>query len=503
VTVPAAGRRIRIGPGTLVVLAVTGFLFQLCESKRLGTNDLGIYLALGRAMAAGARLADVDTFTHTVPGAHYVNGTWGASLAFFKVWEAGGYPALQMLLTASAVVTVLLVAWGARRASGGSSIAAGAASVIAALLLAQNLGMRPQLFALPLFALHAVVVWTMRPSAATVVLAAVVAAAWTNLHGAFLLVPVLSGAFAAGAAWEAWATRGAGLGEDGVAANEAHVTASRDARWHAATALVALGATLLNPYGPGIYRYVLDNMTISMDRALEEWAPTWTSTGVSLRLAAAVAVVVIACWRTKSWPSRRELPALIAFTLLAVSGIRYVAWLAMLFPLALAQCLPRRESETAGALHPGWGAALVIFFVPQLLILSPSWRTRGQEAEAKAAAQFDENAPIALTQWAAANGIEGRLFNPMEWGGWLAWRLAPRATTFVDIRVWIYPDEVWTDFRDVSNAAPGWEDTLDRHKIDYAMLDRRFDEDLLAPMEASPRWEKVYEDAQGVVYRRR
>jgi len=42
-----------------------------------------------------------------------------------------------------------------------------------------------------------------------------------------------------------------------------------------------------------------------------------------------------------------------------------------------------------------------------------------------------------------------------------------------------------------------------RRGVDWAILDRRFHARLIPEMAASPRWEKAYEDALGMVFRRR
>ena len=431
-------------------------------------------------MARGGGLADHDALTHTVAGQPFVHATWLASAALYRVFALGGYPLLQMLLALSTTATLLLIAASAHRASRGNPSAMAAATILGAWLLLQNLGMRPQLFALPLFAFAALLLLTVRPGRGVLAGAATVTACLANLHGAFVLVPILAGALAMGAAWE---------------------RERRDAAWLSATALACALATLATPYGFHLYGYVHDNMAVSMDRSLEEWRPTWRVAGASLRLVSSVAIVAVVAWRRRALPPRRWLPALAAFLALAISGERYVVWMAMLLPAALAHALPLREEDPPRRLAPGYAFALVLFFVPQLAILSPWWRTRALDAHDAVAAQFEPGDGVMLAEWAAAHGAGGRLFNPMEWGGWLEWRLDAKA--FVDVRVWIYPDPVWSDFRSASAATPGWEETLDRYAVETAFLDRRFDRALLAAMAKSERWEKLYEDADGAIYRRR
>ena len=75
---------------------------------------------------------------------------------------------------------------------------------------------------------------------------------------------------------------------------------------------------------------------------------------------------------------------------------------------------------------------------------------------------------------------------------------------FVDARIWIFPDDVWNEYLQISGAQEGWEDALDRREIRWAVLERRFHWFQLVPaMNASSRWEKVYEDETGLIFRRR
>ncbi|HVO30625.1 MAG TPA: hypothetical protein VMV18_07810, partial [bacterium] len=163
----------------------------------------------------------------------------------------------------------------------------------------------------------------------------------------------------------------------------------------------------------------------------------------------------------------------------------------------------RGRSQEPSRAVPVWlTAALAIFWGGGLVAESPFVRVRGLSGDAELAARFDDWTPVPLAGWCAEHGVSGNVFNPMEWGSLLAWRV-PEAKLFVDIRIWIFPDDVWNEYIDVSHATPGWEDALDRRHCGWAILDRRFHDALIPAMEKSARWEKVYEDGKGVVFRRR
>ena len=168
----------------LLLVSCAALLFLFCESVKIASNDLAIFLAQGREMSEVGGFSDVDTFTHTVAGEAFLNGTWGTQRIFHAIWRVAGWGGLQLALACAVCGTVLLTGWGARRA-GRSPAAAGFGALLSVWLVVQNLGMRPQLFALPLFALYAVIAMTVPPTLATGVASALLVAVWANLHGSF------------------------------------------------------------------------------------------------------------------------------------------------------------------------------------------------------------------------------------------------------------------------------------------------------------------------------
>lgn len=454
-------------------------------------------------MAEQGGFADIDAFTHTVDGAPFLNGTWGAQRLFYELWRAGGWGALQLTLACAVCSTVLLTAWGARRA-GRSTAVAGFGAMLSVWLVVQNLGMRPQLFALPLFAAYASMAMTVRPTLATGAVAASMACVWANLHGSFAIAPVLSVCVAVGAAWDE------GSGERSWREWMRAVLRSLvrgEGRGHLLTAAAVAAAACVNPYGLSIWLYVALNTSSPAARGLSEWQRTTITDACGVRLLGGVIAIGLAVALRRRLPSRRDVPAMLAYVLLALTAIRHVVWTGMVLPIAFARLLAPAPAATPAEperrLHPILAFVFFGFWLSILVGMSPWVKVRGVSGDAEVAARFTSDTPVKLTAWAEENGVQGKLFNSMEWGGWLVWRL-PGTSAFVDARIWIFPDDVWSEYLQISGARDDWEDALDRRNIRWAILERRFHWHELAPaMEASARWEKVYEDDDGLVFRRR
>lgn len=490
----------------LLLFSCGALLFLFCESVWIATNDLAIFLAQGREMAEQGGFADVDAFTHTVGGTSFLNGTWGAQRLFYAIWRVAGWGGLQLTLACAVCGTVVLTAWGARRA-GRSTAVAGFGAMLAVWLVVQNLGMRPQLFALPLFAAYATLAMTVPPGLATGVASAVLVCVWANLHGSFVIAPVLSACLAAGVAWEQAAAERT-WGDWARAALRSLLRG--EGRAHLLTAGAVGAAACVNPYGASIWLYVALNTSSPAARGLSEWQRTTITDACGVRLLGSVIVMGSVVALRRRLPARRDTPAMVAFVAFALTAVRHVVWTGMVLPIALARLLAPAASDATATppaperrLHPAIAVVFFAFWGSILVGMSPWVKVRGLTGDAEAVARFAPDTPVALTAWAAENGVQGPLFNSMEWGGYLVWRL-PGATAFVDARIWIFPDDVWAEYLQISGARDDWEDALDRREIRWAVLERRFHWYELAPaMSASPRWEKVYEDETGLIFRRR
>jgi hypothetical protein len=479
----------------LALLSAAGLLFLFCESKPLAMNDLGVNLAMGREMAAHGGFADVDTFTHTVAGARFLNGTWGAQALFFHLFEWTGYAGLQLVLACAVCGTIVITGVASARVSKNPRMS-GFGALLAAWLTVQNLGLRPQLFSLPLFAGYAALAMAAE-GVIPIAACALITAVWANLHGSFILGPVLSGLLAAGAAWEAVPSLRPSIASLRLA------LADRDVRRHSITAAVSLLAGLANPYGWGIYFYVAQNSSSPASRGLAEWDPTSIKSAAGIRLAVAVLLCGVALWRARKLPAKRDLPALAAFGFLSLTAIRHVVWLGMIVPIAIARLFPEAPEREKPKPAPVWlSVAFAIFWAFVLVKEAPMVRVHGLAGDADVKARFDKETPVALAAWAGDHGVQGRVFNSMEWGSYLAWRL-PEARLFVDVRIWIFPDDVWTEYLGISKGAFGWEDTLDAHRVEWAILDKRFHRTLIPYMQHSARWQQVYEDDLGLVFQRK
>ncbi len=445
--------------GPLLLWSTLGFTLLLSAARPVSTNDLHIYLAMGRWMAEHGQLMEQEVFTWTIPGSDFVNGTWGFSLLSWTLHEVLGLRGLQLLNGA----LVTLAVWLSARSAlllGADRRAAAIGALYAFALLFQNTTVRGQTFVFPLFA--ALMWWSVRPRKPlwSLAIGVLAGAVWGALHGSFpagIAALLLLGAGRLRGPGGPWMTP-----------------------WLVAIGLVV--GVCIGPYGPAIWLYVLDNGALPRERDFVEWYSPTIHSFEGARFYAALLV-----WAVLLLRRRRDALLVVGFGALACTGIRFVAWfglatapfLAAALPLSRDRGLPRRVVRTAEL---------------TLLILWGVFLVRGLQARER---KLSWDTPVELLE---ALPEEGRIFNPPELGGAIVF-LQPQLQISHDVRTWIYPDEPWWFYVELSRAPPDWEAQLAERAVDHLLLTEDFHGATLLPAAlASSEWELVLQTDQGALF---
>jgi hypothetical protein len=99
--------------------------------------------------------------------------------------------------------------------------------------------------------------------------------------------------------------------------------------------------------------------------------------------------------------------------------------------------------------------------------------------------------PIQAFEYAASNGINGRVFNNDGWGGYILYKGYPEYRVFIDGRFETYGPGMMKEYLTVSKARIGCMEVLDKYKVDWVMFDSG--SPLCRLLEAKG-WKKVYSD---------
>lgn len=430
----------------------------------LSAVDLAYAVRAGALTLEHREILRTDPFTFSARGAPWLNQQWLAQVAFALIHDAAGWPGLALVRGVLVGLALLLLFDTVRRAGldrRRSALLTLAVFVVAAPALA----LRAQLLAIVLFALALWLLETGRRRPVARWLLIPVTIVWANVHGTFLLAPA-----AAVVTWAAGRQRG-----------EAPPGPSM------AVPALTLLATLVNPFGPGIWSYALGLATSPIVAGLaSEWQPiSPTSVPGLLFLVAVVAAIILAvCGPVRlPWPT---LVWLLALALLAVRAERAIVWWSMAAGVALAPTIARLRLSTPRERRSPLNAVLIAALVLVCFAALPWWRAGADEG-----AGLLTDAPADLTaQLEGRLAGETRAYVSQPWASWVEYAL-PEVRTFVDSRFEVVPAAAWEDYVRIAAGAPDWEARLERWQIDLVIVDPAREPKLAAALAAAPGWDLV------------
>jgi hypothetical protein len=466
----------RLSLDRLWVLLAIGLPALAALIVPLPAVDLAYGVRTGELILVAASLPSVDTYTFTVAGEPWTDQQWLAQVAFALVHRAGGWELLAVLRAAMVAATFGLVI-AASIVRGAAPRTASILALLAFLVAAPALALRPQLIGILLFAVLVWLVADRRRRPGRMWLAPVLIVLWANVHGSVVLAPILLG--------YAWL--------------EDLVDRSGGANHRQSLAVLILGslATLVNPFGIGVWGYALGvGLDPEITGQVAEWQRTspFTVPGLLFYLSAATVAVLLVIRRgTLRWPAWLWLATLFVVGAWTVRGL---PWWALGAAVTVAAVLPAAAAARrprANALNAVTAIAIGVAIVAAL----PWWRPVEPLTGRVGLLSY---APSGLAQALQDQVVpEDRVFTPQTLGSWFEWAV-PDARYFVDSRIELFPAEVWRDYRAIV-AGDGALDLLAEWKV-QAVVVSPDEPGLREALDGSEAWVRLHADDDGELYLR-
>lgn len=470
-----------LAPGILVLLSL----------NKIGDPDLWWHLKAGEWILDHRAIPQNGLWSWAGEEREWLAHEW-----LFEVLAAGLYrlAGLRALVVAKAVlvgVAFLIVARHAR-ARGGSAGLASVLTLWAGLAALPFITERPQLltYILTAFFLSVLDGWQRGERRSLWILPPLVMV-WANLHGAYVVAFLLFGAY--------------GVGE--IAVQGRRWADGKPAEWSRArhlgmVAAASLALALVNPHGLALLAYPFRYAGAkTLTRYVQEWfSPDFRDARFhpfGLFLIFTLATMAVSPLR----PRVSRLLVLLIFTALALYSQRNVPLMLIAAVPILAEHLAPLARERSGgktALRPlgqlyavNWAAlAVLLVLIGSRLPRGPGWRDP----------VWSDTVPKGAVSYLKAHSMPGRMMNDYAWGGYLIWALAPQYKVFIDGRADIYGDEVIEDFVTVWRVQPGWDEVLEKYRIDWMLWPKT--STVTQILRASPAWQVTYEDKQAVLFTR-
>lgn len=440
-------------------------------------HDYWWYLRLGReTLAAGVPV--VDTFSSIQAGQPIVYQSWLAAVFLWLVYKTGGI-FLTFLLVIVLIGLIHAMLWMMMREAGIGPRLATLLTLLAGLSGSNNWGVRPQLFAYPLFlaVLWIILKWHKRESK-TPWLLIPIALLWANVHGSFILFFVLVGLallFGAG---------------------------NRKQLFYAIA--FALVFTLINPRGFALWGSVIGTFTSQGIRDLSpEWRPP-VNEGWQMNMFFAWLILLAPL---AAFAGRRLSPLFwalfLCFSWLAVSGTRYVIWDLFIVSILTAGLIPEWLAnwfdQPQGVINPAvnFGLGMAFLLMPFMLLpgVREQWWQDGPPV-------IDPRTPVEATAWLADHPeLAGSMWNDVVFGSYLIHAL-PSRPVWLDTRIQvIFTAEQAEEYFLVQSAEPGWDVFLAEQGVNLLVL-AHTQPDLVSAASQSKEWCMQYQDEVAVIFSR-
>ena len=527
--------RLRLAHIWLAVPLLVTFIYL--GIGQIETFDFWWNAKSGQIMAQSGQILLNDVLVYSPVRLPYYNPQWGAQLILYWLYSASP---LLLLLARCLIFTAVnaIVMYHAVRRSAAPRTAALVTLLVFAVSIT-NYGIRPQMLAFLPFALFYLILFGLPykqhreadllpgPYIGWPIFALpLLMLYWVNVHGSFFIGGGLVAIYVIGTLWRTLPS----------AAGRIWLR-SREAMRQAIALLLTAAAIFVNPYGFDIINYFFVATNDPVARALNvEWQPpSIYDGGTGVMFYASLFILFVSVYVGRRRWNVYDTLLTITYVLLGLISLRNVIWwglvLAPIITANFAAYFERRadadankaQNETLGDTieRPALNWAALLLVIALALVFNPIWRIGNPLLNDDLQKVYDDIRPQHLADYLqqreAAGTLNGRIFNYMEWGGYLEWKLYPQQQMFIDGRFEARQVQVWDDYIHISKGYAPWQDLLNQPQygdIRFLVLSDGYQKDLLPLVNASANWKLVWpapntpddqldgKNARGYVYER-
>jgi hypothetical protein len=463
-------------------------------------SDTGWHIRNGERILSTGSLPHADPFSFSKPAAPWVAWEWGSDVLMGAVYRLSGLAGVALMYGLCIGASVWM--WfRLNRAAGGNFLIAGLFFVPMLTTTTLHWLARPHIFSW-LFLLGTVWLCERMPHRLRwrhLMLVAVAAAVWANLHASFFFAPLIALTYAAGAylrplIWQVPAPP----------IREARGSSARSYIW---IALAASLGTLANPNGWKLHQHVFLYLS---DSRLTNQISEFQSFDFLSQGASQVMLTIAICFAGGFAALAAQKPARFLLSMLltavALRSVRALPVAALLL-LPLANGSITAVLSRAASLAPGLRRRLNAALSYGGRLQAIDRRFHGFAliplaampifASIRTRAAFPANEfPVAASALVASLPANARILAPDTFGGYLIYRFNGARKVLVDGRSDFYGREFLERYLRLMEVRPGWRNEFNRWSFTHALLPSAHP--LVPALEANG-WHELYRDRTAVL----
>ncbi len=467
-------------------------------------SDMWWHLTAGKWMVNNGKPLLVDVFSYTRAGEVWINHAWLGDVILYWFYRDAGFWGLGLCVAITAVASMGILY---KTMPAGSTYKAWLV-ILAAIICSFVWSPRPQIFSLLMIAilLNLILRYRDQDTLKGSGWLFVVFVLWSNLHGGYSLGVILLIL--------------TGIGEivDYLTRLDAHQGQHKRLKKNFIWILIALAGILVNPNG--LNTLIIPFRTVgvqTLQTLIDEWASPDFHQLTMQPFVILLFLVILSFALTRKSIHGFEVIGFLGFTYLALVAKRNFAPFAIFSSFVVSNHLPSifheminnlkeklsdtnlKEKGKPASFSPllrkvlnltmvgllGIGAVMKWFYVTHPVVVS-AYESRF----------YPQKAISYLREYRIPSG---RLFNSYGWGGYLIWNL-PETAVFVDGRTDLFGDEVLGDWLKIIRADEGWEQTIDKWKIDWFLIEP---EQPIVDHLIGMGWQVLYQDEISIVINRK
>jgi len=490
------------------ILLALGFLFTV-SFRPIFSNDIWLHLKVGELIADNHfQLPDADPFSYITSDRPWILHEWLSQLVFFQTYELTGFTGLRVIRSSIVSLTFLIFFCTVYRQTRSYVVSFGVLFVIA-YLLRTRFHIRPEIFSHLFMALFCLTYFTVKKHKNWLLLPICLCLiAWINFHSFMVIViAILSTAFISLGLVLIWPLK------------EVFAKPS-ETKLKGAVLALSVVALFVTPRSADIMNYVFSGSQVAQSYIME-WQPIFISlqrqSFMALRGAIVfpmlLKIVVLSIiliflgslclpifWKKlPRWPIDHALIGLM-MSALALSAIRFVWLLAV--PLLLIASYLAMAFDTV---NKGEKGGFVFRIFAWLLFAAGTifWVNAGIKTIPQNMRQTveDDRYPTAIAQILKDVHLDGRMFNPYGWGGYLIFHLYPEYKVFLDGRTVLHGERLLQDHYTILHGNQGCQELIDtKYHFDFMILPKEHGMIDRCPTEA---WILLFENYNSSLYLRR
>jgi hypothetical protein len=483
--------------------ALVGILIFI-NTHPIRPYDFWWHITIGREILTTGKIPTFDIYSYTANGQAYPSYQmcWLMEIFLYSIYKIGG-PALVVFIHSLIITSAYAIIFWICKITSKSWRIAAFGVLFAAALGINDWNVRPQgiTFLLASLFLLAIYKYQENRQFGWLIIFPLGMLIWVNSHGTFVIGLVLMSLWLGQIIWDLIVSR----------KNDKQASEIKLLLVPALTFGLTLLICLINPRGLGIINYLTTLFGNSVVQNLvTEWAPPTLNSLMGLIFYSGLIGSIVVFAFSPKRPNFFQISTFLAFGLLGVKTARGSVWFGMVMAPIIAEHISyiikshQRENHqtTASEGSKLLNITFCIVLIGMAVITLPWFKDRLPLPQAKAGLISTET-PIQATQVLLEKNPPGQLFNGISFGSYLIWAAYPKYQVFVDSRIELFPEKVWIDYLNISNATGDWEELLKGYGVNILMLSPIEQPALVKAAQESGEWEMQYQDPTALIFVRR